>query len=181
MNKIIVLTGSARPNSAGKTVADLAQKEVEKHEGFTATIVNPGDLNLPFFNAPSSPSADNFEATDPAVKAWTEQVANADGFVFVMPEYNHNLSAVQKNALDWVYAEWNDKPIAQVYYNWYEKSNAQVGAEMLFGVIKARALPTITKLQFGKDIDGEGNFVDGVSVQTKITATVDELVKDLVS
>ena len=89
------------------------------------------------------------------------------------------MSAIQKNAIDWVYAGWKEKPIAQIYYNWYEKSNAQIGAEMTFGVIKARALPTVTKLQFNKDIDSEGKIVHEVNVQAKLTATVNELVTSL--
>ncbi len=50
------------------------------------------------------------------VKKWTAQIAVSDGFVFVTPEYNYGASAVLKNAIDWVYPEWNRKAAAFVSY-----------------------------------------------------------------
>lgn len=50
------------------------------------------------------------------VKKWTAQIAASDGFVFVTPEYNYGPSAVLKNAIDWVYPEWNRKAAAFVSY-----------------------------------------------------------------
>ena len=32
------------------------------------------------------------------------------------PEYNHGYAAVLKNALDWVFPEWNGKPVGFVSY-----------------------------------------------------------------
>jgi NAD(P)H-dependent FMN reductase len=48
------------------------------------------------------------------VKKWTAQIAVSDSFVFVTPEYNYGPSAVLKNAIDWVYPEWNRKAAAFV-------------------------------------------------------------------
>jgi NAD(P)H-dependent FMN reductase len=50
------------------------------------------------------------------VKKWTAEIARSDGFIFVTPEYNFGTSAVLKNALDWVYPEWNRKAVAFVSY-----------------------------------------------------------------
>ena len=50
------------------------------------------------------------------VKKWTSQIAASDGFIFVTPEYNYGPSAVLKNAIDWVYPEWNRKAAAFVSY-----------------------------------------------------------------
>ena len=49
-------------------------------------------------------------------KAWAEKIASFDGFVFVTPEYNYGPSAVLKNAIDWVYPEWNRKAVGFVSY-----------------------------------------------------------------
>jgi len=50
------------------------------------------------------------------VKRWTAEIAASDGFVFVTPEYNYGPAAVLKNAIDWVYPEWNRKAAAFVSY-----------------------------------------------------------------
>jgi NAD(P)H-dependent FMN reductase len=51
-----------------------------------------------------------------AVKKWTAEIARSDGFIVVTPEYNFGPAAVLKNALDWVYPEWNRKAVAFVSY-----------------------------------------------------------------
>jgi NAD(P)H-dependent FMN reductase len=63
---------------------------------------------------PSSPGRARYE--NEVVKRWTAEIAASDGFVFVTPEYNYGPAAVLKNAIDWVYPEWNRKAAAFVSY-----------------------------------------------------------------
>jgi NAD(P)H-dependent FMN reductase len=49
-------------------------------------------------------------------KQWADKIASFDGFVIVTPEYNHGTSGVLKNAIDYLYAEWNNKAAAFVSY-----------------------------------------------------------------
>ena len=63
--------------------------------------------------APAMPGRPPYEHE--VVKKWTAQIGASDGFVFVTPEYNYS-SAVLKNAIDWVYPEWNRKAAAFVSY-----------------------------------------------------------------
>lgn len=49
-------------------------------------------------------------------KAWAATIGGYDGFIFVTPEYNHSTSGVLKNAIDYLYAEWNNKAAALVSY-----------------------------------------------------------------
>ena len=52
----------------------------------------------------------------PHTKRWAEKIASFDGFVFVTPEYNHATSGALKNAIDFLYAEWNNKAAGFVSY-----------------------------------------------------------------
>ena len=49
-------------------------------------------------------------------KRWAAKIASFDAFVFVTPEYNHGISGALKNALDYLYAEWNNKVAGFVGY-----------------------------------------------------------------
>ena len=72
---------------------------------------------MPFFDQPMPPAMPGRPPYEhEVVKKWTAQIAASDGFVFVTPEYNYGTSAVLKNAIDWVYPEWNRKAAAFVSY-----------------------------------------------------------------
>jgi NAD(P)H-dependent FMN reductase len=72
---------------------------------------------MPFFDQavpPASPGRPAYE--NEVVKKWTAAIGSSDGFIFVTPEYNYGPAAVIKNAIDWVYPEWNRKAAAFVSY-----------------------------------------------------------------
>ena len=53
---------------------------------------------------------------NPEAVRWQETIAKYDGFIFVVAEYNHSITAVLKNALDQAYKEWNRKPFTAIGY-----------------------------------------------------------------
>ena len=72
---------------------------------------------MPFFDQPVSPATPGRPPYEhEVVKNWTAAIAHSDGFVFVTPEYNYGPAAVLKNAIDWVYPEWNRKAAGFVSY-----------------------------------------------------------------
>ena len=109
-----VVLGSTREGRFGARVADWFMQQAASRQDLTAELVDLRDWPLPFFDQPKPPMAGGY--TDEAQRRWGEKVAGADGYVFVTPEYNHGYPAVLKNALDHLYAEWNDKPAAFVGY-----------------------------------------------------------------
>jgi NAD(P)H-dependent FMN reductase len=69
---------------------------------------------LPFLDEPFPPALDRY--TNEHTKAWAVTIGSYDAFVFVTPEYNHSIPGVLKNAIDYLYAEWNNKAAAFVSY-----------------------------------------------------------------
>lgn len=177
MTNILVVTGSARPNSVNSKVVAAVQQNLQAREGVNAELADLVAINLPFMNAPLPPSQPAYEITEPAVKQWSDMVKAADGVVLVMPEYNHGMSGLQKNAVDWLYSEWTDKPIALVAYGFYAGRHAVAQFEEVNTVIKAKLDQKVTGLQFGEDLNFDGSFVDEAAVQEKLNVTLDELIK----
>jgi NAD(P)H-dependent FMN reductase len=89
----------------------------ENRGAVDARLLDLRDFPMPFFDQPVPPAMPGRPAYEnEVVKKWTAEIARSDGFIFVAPEYNYGPSAVLKNALDWVYPEWNRKAAAFVSY-----------------------------------------------------------------
>lgn len=176
MPSILVVTGSVRPNSVNEKIVPLVVAELEK-QGAEVTIADLKEINLPFYDAPYSPTAPEFEPTNDAAKHWTQLVAEADGVALVTPEYNHTLSPVQLNAIDWIGKEWEDKPVALIGYGW-SSGAAQAHAtarEALAVTLKAKVGDDQTNLFFMKHLNPDGSVLDAAAVDVKIAASITEL------
>lgn len=176
--KILVIPGSVRPTSVNHKVLPYVEAELKSRDGIDVEVATLEDIQLPFFDAPMPPSAEGFEATDPKVKAWTTKVGSADAYVFVVPEYNHSMSAIQKNALDWVFKEWNGKKAAVVTYNWYDHKNAVDTIKAVFPIVKLELVEPVAGLKFGAEIapDGSGTIIDEQALKEKVKTTIDALI-----
>ena len=114
---IKIILSSIRPNRAGQTVADWVKAQVQNRSDATFELVDLKDHQLPMFASEGFPS----QVTDgdygsPAVNNWAKKIGEADGFVFITPEYNHGYSSVLKNNIDHIYAEWNNKAAGFISY-----------------------------------------------------------------
>lgn len=91
-------------------------KGVVEATGATAELLDLRDYPMPFFDEAVTPSYKTEQYANPAVESFRLKIAEGDAFIVVAPEYNHGYPAVLKNALDYVYQEWNKKPIGFVAY-----------------------------------------------------------------
>jgi len=83
---------------------------LEEREGVDARLLDLRDISMPFFDQPVPPATPGRRPFQHSVvHRWTAAIAQSDGFVFDTPEYNYGPAAVLKNAIDWVYPEWNRK------------------------------------------------------------------------
>ncbi len=172
MSHIVVVTGSVRPQSVNQKVVPIVVEEVEK-QGATVSVADLAELNLPFFNAPKSPNDPEFEVTNEAVQKWTDMVEGADAVVFVAPEYNHSLSAVQLNAIDWIGKQWNGKAIGLVGYGWNGGKEALVAARnALSRELAAKVSEVETTLFFTKDLSPAGELIEDKASREAIAKTV---------
>ena len=117
MTVISVIVGSTRQGRFCEKPAQWIFQQLKKRRGIDAQLLDLRDFPMPFFDQPMPPAMPGRRAYEnEVVKKWTAEIARSDGFIFVTPEYNYGPSAVLKNALDWVYPEWNHKAAAFVSY-----------------------------------------------------------------
>jgi NAD(P)H-dependent FMN reductase len=117
MTVISVIVGSTRQGRFSEKPAQWILGHLKKRDDVEARLLDLRDFPMPFFDQPVPPAMPGrLPYENEVVQKWTAEIAQADGFVFVTPEYNFGPSAVLKNAIDWVYPEWNRKAAAFVSY-----------------------------------------------------------------
>ena len=117
MTVISVIVGSTRQGRFSEKPARWILQRLKDRRGIDARLLDLQDFPMPFFDQPMPPAMPGRPAYEhDVVKKWTAHIAASDGFVFVTPEYNYGPSAILKNAIDWVYPEWNRKAAAFVSY-----------------------------------------------------------------
>jgi NAD(P)H-dependent FMN reductase len=117
MTVISVIVGSTREGRFSEKPAKWILQHLKRRAGIDVRLLDLRDFPMPFFDQPASPGMPGRPSYQNAVvQKWTAAIAQSDGFVFVTPEYNYGTSAVLKNAIDWVYPEWNRKAAGCVSY-----------------------------------------------------------------
>jgi NAD(P)H-dependent FMN reductase len=114
MLKVGIIVGSTRPSRNGLAVAEWVFAQARAHGGAEFELVDVAGFELPLLDEPAPPSSGHY--SKPHTKRWAETIAALDAFVFVTPEYNHSTSGALKNAIDFIYAEWNNKAAGFVSY-----------------------------------------------------------------
>ncbi|HEX8106044.1 MAG TPA: NAD(P)H-dependent oxidoreductase [Solirubrobacteraceae bacterium] len=114
MTRIAVILGSTRPGRNGEQVAQWVLENASRRSDATFELVDLADYPLPHLDEPLPPSLGQYQGDH--TKAWAEKIASYDGYIIVTPEYNHGTSGVLKNAIDYLYAEWNNKAVGFVSY-----------------------------------------------------------------
>src|SRR5258708_8552975 len=91
-------------------------------------------------------------------KSWSEKIASLDAYIFVTPEYNHATSAALKNAIDFLYHEWNNKAAGFVGYG--GAGGVRAGGKFRLGVgeIKISDVRPPAGLSMWTDLQHFSNF-----------------------
>jgi NAD(P)H-dependent FMN reductase len=102
-----VIVASTRPGRVGRSVGDWFAAEAVAHGAFDVELVDLAEVDLPLLDEPHHPRLADY--IHDHTRQWSDTIARADAYAFVMPEYNHSFSAPLKNAIDFLWNEWNDK------------------------------------------------------------------------
>ncbi|MGD0065920.1 MAG: NAD(P)H-dependent oxidoreductase [Streptosporangiaceae bacterium] len=110
--RIAVVVGSTRPTRICPGIVRWVMQVAQEGSPLRYELVDLAEVGLPFLDEPRKAALHTYEHT----RAWSRTVSSFDGFVFVFPQYNWGYPAPLKNALDYLYVEWRDKPASLVSY-----------------------------------------------------------------
>ena len=158
MPRLQMIIASTRPGRVGGSVGRWAQDVAIRHGGFDVEVLDLAAIDLPFMNEPNHPSEQRY--VHQHTKDWSERISAGDAYVLVMPEYNHGFSAPLKNALDYLYKEWEYKPVGFVSYGGISGGTRAVQMVKqvvttfrMFPVAEAVNIPYVAT-----HMDADGNF-----------------------
>ncbi|MDF2727665.1 MAG: putative NADPH-dependent reductase [Nitrososphaera sp.] len=112
--KIAIILGSTRPGRNGEAVARWVYEIAKKRIDAEFEFVDIKDFNLPLLDEPVPPSQGQYSKEH--TKRWSAKIDSFDGYIFVTAEYNHGIPGALKNAIDFLYQEWNNKTAGFVSY-----------------------------------------------------------------
>lgn len=117
MTKIGIIVGSTREGRVSVQVAEWVKTFAEKQSTDAQfEVVDIKEYGLDRFNEKLPPAMANKQYSNEKINAWSEKIDALDGFIFVTPEYNNNISSSLKDHIDYIASEWNNKAAGIVSY-----------------------------------------------------------------
>ena len=176
MVKVLIVIGSARKGRIADKITELVKFSLDQKSNVEVGVADLAESELPFFDNENAPSSPEYKVSNKAVMYWSKQVTDSDVVVFITPEYNHSLSAIQKNAIDSLYVEWKDKKVVVIGYGWYGGSHSLAAIRELAPVIKIDLQDNPAELYFTKDIQPDGSVIEGSDAMAKINSALNSII-----
>ncbi|QIX28730.1 NAD(P)H-dependent oxidoreductase [Nocardioides sp. JQ2195] len=172
-----VILASTRPDRRGGAVANWIQRVAKEHAGFGVEEVDLAQVALPLLDEPFHPRLQQY--TKGHTKEWSATVDRADAFVIVLPEYNHSFPAALKNALDYLFVEWADKPVGLVSYGGISAGLRSVAAlkPVLAALRMIPVLEGVSISNFGELITEDGELRDDAGRDAAGILMLDEIAR----
>lgn len=173
MIKVGVIVGSTRPGRKARAVAEWVYGIASRRPDAQFEIVDIADFNLPLLDEPVPPSLGRYSQAH--TKAWAAKIVSFDAFVFVTPEYNHGVSAALKNAIDFLYAEWNNKAAGFVGYGSAGGVRAVESLRLVMGEIQIADVRAQVQLSLYTDFENFTVFKPAAHHERSVMAMLDQV------
>jgi NAD(P)H-dependent FMN reductase len=131
-------------------------------------------FDLPLLDEALPPIMNQYEK--PHTKVWAAKIATFDAFVFVTPEYNHSTSGALKNAIDFLFREWNDKAAGFVGYGGVGGTRAVEHLRLIMGEIKIAPVRAQVVLSLYTDFEQFTTFRPRPHQEAAVNAMLDDLI-----
>ena len=174
MLKIGIITGSTRPNRKSPDVAAWVMEIASKRSDAAYELVDIQDFELPLLDEPMPPSMGKYQK--PHTQRWATQIASLDSFVFVTPEYNHGVPAALKNAIDFLFAEWNHKAAGFVSYGGAGGARAVEQLRLVLAELHVATVRAQVLLSLMTDFESFTTFKQHANHEKGVATVLDQVV-----
>jgi len=174
MTRIGIILGSTRPGRHAHNVGAWVHELASQRTDAEFEIIDLADHPLPFLEEAVPPSFGRYQ--NEHTQQWAEVIKGFDGFIIVTPEYNHSLPAVLKNALDYLFAEWNNKAVAFVSYGAHGGVRAAEHLRTMAGELMMADVRSQVTLTFANDFQNHRDLVPSEWAVRSVEPMLDQLV-----
>lgn len=176
--KVSIMVGSVRDTPTGKQIAKQVEALIKDRTEITTEIIEIAKFQLPFYTDQVAPASRQEEITDPILKKWSEAIAQAESFIIIAPEYNAGYPAALKNALDSLYTEWNNKPIAFIGYSGGPSGGMSIIKQLQEVARALQMIPTATSINIAhswKAFNEQGDLINAKNIKKELDLIINEL------
>jgi NAD(P)H-dependent FMN reductase len=174
MTKVGIILGSTRPGRNGEAVAKWVYDIASRRGDAEFELVDLLDYNLPHLDEAIPPSQGMY--ANEHTKRWSAKIAEFDAYIFVTPEYNHSTSGALKNAIDFLYAEWNNKAAGFVSYGAAGGTRAVEHLRLIAGELQIADVRAQVALSLYSDFENFSVFKPGAQHEASLTTVLDQTV-----
>lgn len=170
---IAIIAGSTRPGRRSAEIADWVRDAAGRRGDARYHIVDLAEHPLPHLDEAMPPIVGAYAESH--TRVWAEEIASYDGFVIVTPEYNHSIPGVLKNALDYLYAEWNDKAAGVVAYGADNGARAAEHLRQIFGELQVPVVRQYVGLSLYQDFEDFERFTPRAQAHDHLGTLLDQV------
>jgi NAD(P)H-dependent FMN reductase len=127
-----------------------------QHDGLNLELIDLAEINLPFLDEPEIPARHKY--TKDHTKAWSQLISGYDGFVIVFPQYNWGYPAVLKNAMDYLFEEWANKPVSLMCYGSHGGFHGYIAMKLVTQGLDMYNMSTNPPLNISEKMFKHGQF-----------------------
>jgi len=161
--KLAIIVGTTRQGRQTPKQAKWVANTANKIDDVEVKILDLQDYPMPFFEEPASPRYNPKREVNEVAQKWLDDLASADAYVVVTPEYNHSIPGVLKNAFD--YLDWQlvRKPAAIVSHGTVGGARAAMHLKEILSEGKAVPIPNAVAFHgVSEGIDDDGNISEAL-------------------
>ncbi|MFA6333996.1 MAG: NAD(P)H-dependent oxidoreductase [Bacteroidales bacterium] len=174
MIKIAIIIGSTRPGRNCEAVAFWVNEIAQKRSDAKFELVDIKDYDLPLLDEPVPASMQQY--MHPHTKLWSEKIKSFDAFIFVTPEYNHAATGALKNAIDYLYVEWNNKAAGFVSYGSAGGVRAVEQLRLIMGELQVADVRAQVALSLFTDFENYSVFKPAPHHEAILNTVIDQVI-----